>query len=122
MVDNSLLMSCQPLSLLSFLFYCRLINRSNILPCGLIVVDLRYKRYGGLFMNTITIDNNTYNNIVRYAQLNNISVSEAVVTGLNTFLEKFKEKVSTKEKYYISPEVKALEVGFVCPQDFMSKE
>lgn len=44
-------------------------------------------------MNTITIDNNTYNNIVRYAQLNNISVSEAVVTGLNTFLEKFKEKV-----------------------------
>ena len=67
--------------------------------------------YGGLFMNTITIDNNTYNSIVRYAQQNNISVSEAVVTGLNSFLEKFKEKVSTKEKYYISPEVKALEVG-----------
>ena len=73
--------------------------------------------YGGLFMNTITIDNNTYNSIVRYAQQNNISVSEAVVTGLNSFLEKFKEKVSTKEKYYISPEVKALEVGFECPQD-----
>ena len=51
--------------------------------------------YGGLFMNTITIDNNTYNSIVRYAQQNNISVSEAVVTGLNSFLEKFKEKVST---------------------------
>ena len=62
--------------------------------------------YGGLFMNTITIDNNTYNSIVRYAQQNNISVSEAVVIGLNSFLEKFKEKVSTKEKYYISPEVK----------------
>ncbi len=46
-------------------------------------------------MNTITIDNNTYNSIVRYAQQNNISVSEAVVTGLNSFLEKFKEKVST---------------------------
>ena len=37
--------------------------------------------YGGLFMNTITIDNITYNSIVRYAQQNNISVSEAVVTG-----------------------------------------
>jgi hypothetical protein len=47
----------------------------------------------------------------------NISVSEAVVTGLNSFLEKFKDKVSTKEKYYISPEVKALEVVFECPQD-----
>ena len=64
-------------------------------------------------MNTITIDNNTYDSIARYAKLNNISVSEAVVTGL----EKFKEKVSTKDKYYISPEVKALEVGFRCPQD-----
>ncbi len=84
---------------------------------GFNVVDLRYNMYGGLFMNTITIDNNTYNSIVRYAQQNNISVSEAVVTGLNSFLEKFKEKVSTKEKYYISPEVKALEVGFNCPQD-----
>ena len=41
--------------------------------------------YGGLFMNTITIDNNTYNSIVRYAQQNNISVSEAVVTGQNFF-------------------------------------
>jgi hypothetical protein len=68
-------------------------------------------------MNTITIDNNTYDSIARYAKLNNISVSEAVVTGLNSFLEKFKEKVSTKDKYYISPEVKALEVGFRCPQD-----
>ena len=55
--------------------------------------------YGGLFMNTITIDNNTYNSIVRYAQQNNISVSEAVVTGQNSFLEKFKEKVSTKENH-----------------------
>ena len=50
-------------------------------------------------MNTITIDNNTYNSIVRYAQQNNISVSEAVVTGQNSFLEKFKEKVSTKENH-----------------------
>ena len=68
-------------------------------------------------MNTITIDSNTYNSIVQYAQLNNISVTEAVVTGLNSFLEKFKEKVTVKDKYYISPEVKALEVGFKCPQD-----
>ena len=67
-------------------------------------------------MNTITIDSNTYNSIVQYAKLNKISVTEAVVTGLNSFQEKFKEKVTVK--YYISPEVKALEVGFKCPQDF----
>ena len=54
-------------------------------------------------MNTITIDSNTYNSIVQYAKLNNISVTEAVVTGLNSFLEKFKEKVTVKDELlYIS--------------------
>lgn len=46
-------------------------------------------------MNTITIDSNTYNNIEQYARQNHMSVTEAVVTGLNTFLGKFiKAKVS----------------------------
>lgn len=69
-------------------------------------------------MNTITIDSNTYNSIEQYARQNHMSVTEAVVTGLNTFLGKFKAKVSTtKHEYYISPEVKALETGFKCPPD-----
>ena len=55
--------------------------------------------------------------IEKYARLNNISVTEAVVTGLNVFLNKFKEKLSTKETYYISPTVKALEGGFKCPKN-----
>lgn len=69
-------------------------------------------------MNTITIDSNTYNNIALYAKQNNISVTEAVVAGLNSFLEKFKPKQSSaQQQYYISPEVKALETGFKCPSD-----
>lgn len=62
--------------------------------------------YGGLFMNTITIDNNTYNSIVRYAQQNNISVSEAVVTGLNSFLEKYGHE---NEMYNVGVELKEVE-------------
>ena len=46
-------------------------------------------------MNTITIDSNTYNSIEQYARQNHMSVTEAVVTGLNTFLGKFKAKVLT---------------------------
>ena len=69
-------------------------------------------------MNTITIDSSTYNSIALYAKQNNISVSEAVVAGLNSFLEKFKAKLApTQPQYYISPEVKALETGFKCPTD-----
>ena len=69
-------------------------------------------------MNTVTIDSSTYNSIALYAKQNNISVSEAVVAGLNSFLEKFKAKhAPSQPQYYISPEVKALEVGFKCPSD-----
>lgn len=69
-------------------------------------------------MNTITIDSKTYDRIALYAKQNSISVTEAVVAGLNSFLEKFKTKQSpSQQQYYISPEVKALEVGFKCPSD-----
>lgn len=43
-------------------------------------------------MNTITIDSNTYNSIEQYARQNHMSVTEAVVTGLNTFLESSRRK------------------------------
>ena len=67
-------------------------------------------------MNTIALDNKTYSNVEWYARQNNISVTEAVISVLNSFLDKIKTKEHPKNKFYISPEVKALEVGFKCPE------
>lgn len=68
-------------------------------------------------MNTIALDNKTYNNVEWYARQNNISVTEAAISVLNSFLDKIRPKEHSKDKFYISPEVKALEVGFQCPND-----
>lgn len=38
-------------------------------------------------MNTITLDNGIYNSVAAYARLHNMSVSEAVKTGMQVFLE-----------------------------------
>ena len=59
-------------------------------------------------MNTIALDNKTYSNVEWYARQNNISVTEAVISVLNSFLDKIKTKEHPKNKFYISPEVKAL--------------
>lgn len=38
-------------------------------------------------MNTITLDNGICNSVAAYARLHNMSVSEAVKTGMQVFLE-----------------------------------
>ena len=43
-------------------------------------------------MNTIALDNKTYSNVEWYARQNNISVTEAVISVLNAFLDKIKSK------------------------------
>lgn len=68
-------------------------------------------------MNTIALDNKTYNNIEWYARQKNISVTEAAISVLNSFLDRIKPKEHQKDKFYIAPEVKALEVGFQCPNE-----
>lgn len=70
-------------------------------------------------MNTITLDSSIYNSVAAYARLHNMSVSEAVETGMQVFLEIIgKNNVATsRTKYYINPKVKALEMGFKCPDD-----
>lgn len=70
-------------------------------------------------MNTVTLDNGIYNSVADYARLNNISVSEAVKTGMQVFLEIIgkKKKIASKPKYYINPKVKALEMGFQIPDN-----
>lgn len=70
-------------------------------------------------MNTITLDNGIYDSVAAYARLHNMSVSEAVKTGMQAFLELFGKNnaESSRPIYYINPKVKALEMGFQCPDD-----
>lgn len=69
-------------------------------------------------MNTVVIDNKTYNAIAAYAKHNNVSISEAVSAGMRVFLQNF--KAPAKPHYYISSAVKALETDFRCPDDLSS--
>ncbi len=67
-----------------------------------------------IHMNTITLDNGTYNAIAHYAKLNGISIADALKVSVRALLENF--NADTKNAYYISPKVKALETGFKCPK------
>ncbi len=69
-------------------------------------------------MNTITLDNATYNAISLYAKQKGISIAEALKAGARLLLDNFKveSKITTERQYYISPKVKALETGFKCPE------
>ncbi len=65
-------------------------------------------------MNTITLDNNTYQEVVHYAKMNNITVSDAIKSALDMLIAQCKTKATPKcqdEEYRISPKVKALETG-----------
>ena len=68
-------------------------------------------------MNTITLDNTTYNAVVDYAKRNNVTITDVVRAGVDLLKAQFGRKSTTDGKYYISPEVKALETGFKCPED-----
>ena len=70
-------------------------------------------------MNTVVIDNKTYNAIAAYAKHNNVSISEAVSAGMRVFLKNFKAPAKPMH-YYISSAVKALETDFKCPDDLSS--
>lgn len=70
-------------------------------------------------MATIYLDNTTYNEAALYAKIHNISISEAIKAGMKALMNNIKtnSQDATSEKYYISPKVKALESGFICPKD-----
>lgn len=70
----------------------------------------------------IVLDNSTYNDAALYAKLNNISIADALKAGMKFLMENFKmqARVVSNEKYYISPKVKALEIGFKCHEDLSS--
>ena len=72
-------------------------------------------------MNTISIRPEIYNNAVVYARNHNVSVDTLVERFIISLLNESTSDVtpqtldSKKVRYKISPKVKALEMGFVCP-------
>lgn len=70
-------------------------------------------------MATITLDNSTYNDAAMYAKLHNISIAEALKVGMKFLMENFRlqAKDTSNGKYYISPKIKALEMGFKCSKN-----
>ena len=72
-------------------------------------------------MNTISIRPEIYNNAVVYARNHNVSVDTLVERFIISLLNKSTSDIasdtlaSNKVIYKISPKVKALEMGFVCP-------
>ena len=74
-------------------------------------------------MATITLDNSTYNDAAMYAKLHNISIAEALKVGMKFLMENFRlqAKDTSNGKYYISPKVKALEMGFKCSKNLLAE-
>lgn len=70
-------------------------------------------------MAIITLDNSTYNDAALYAKLHNVSIADALKAGMKLLLENIKvqEVTDSNEQYYISPTIKALEMGFKCPDN-----
>ena len=72
-------------------------------------------------MNTISIRPEIYNNAVVYSRNHNVSVDTLVERFIISLLNKSTSDVasdtlaSKKVIYKLSPKVKALEMGFVCP-------
>lgn len=67
-----------------------------------------------MIMNTITIDSNTYKAAEVYARKRNVSIDMLVEHLLEEALSKPESKDG--RKYYISPKIESLRVGFKCPE------
>ena len=74
-------------------------------------------------MNTISINQNIYNEVAIYARKHNVSIDTLVEKFFLSLLDddipdNQKKTISSKEvKYKISPKVKALEMGYICPEN-----
>ena len=74
-------------------------------------------------MNTISINQHIYNDAVIYARKHNMTVSTLVENFFISLLNNnasntVGETSPSKEvKYRISPRVKALEMGYICPEN-----
>ena len=85
------------------------------------IFALKYHYYG--VMSTISINQNIYNDAVIYARKHNVSIDTLVerffISLLSNDISKQKEdKLSSSNvKYKISPRVKALEMGYICPEN-----
>lgn len=72
-------------------------------------------------MNTISIRPEIYNHAVVYARNHNVSIDTLVERFIISLLDESTSDVTSKTvaskkvRYKISPKVKALEMGFVCP-------
>lgn len=59
---------------------------------------------GDTIMNTITIDNNTYHDIEKFAHVNNLDVADVVKKSFRFFIEEFKfAKPQSKASQYQLP-------------------
>ena len=65
-------------------------------------------------MNTITINTDTYKAAEAYARSRNVSINALVERLLVSVVSKSVSK--EKRKYYISPKIESLRVGFTCPE------
>ena len=66
-------------------------------------------------MKTITINSNTYKAAEAYARERNVSVETLVENLLGKVIAKTERRQG--RKYYISPKIESLRVGFKCPTD-----
>lgn len=74
-------------------------------------------------MSTIRIDQKLYNDALNYARKHNVSIDSLVEKFFISLLGKSSAEagssvaLSKQIKYKISPKVKALEMGYECPDD-----
>ena len=73
---------------------------------------VNYKRKV-MTMNTVTINTDTYKAAEAYAKSRNVSIDALVERLLESVVSKSNKK--EKRKYYISPKIESLRVGFKCP-------